>query len=344
MTQPVSAKLLTSSTKKGFNPNIGINALFDYTNTQGDSENDGFSLSEVELQFSADIDAYFRGEATIAIHKEHEEHEEGDEDTEEHAHGHVSYAVEPEEVFVETIAIPSLTFKIGKFFLDTGKFNTTHSHARMFVTRSQLENTIIGDEGLSEVGLSASYLIPTRNFNELSLQIFSPKNGEVFDEGEGHDLGYNLRYKSLFEITDSSTFDFGLSFLTAKTGHEEEKTEIMGADFTYKFSAIDSSKKTNFALVSEYLKKKSAHSETDGLSAALKYQVSSRTFVQYRYETFGLSDDSFSQGNVDTVLFAFVPSEFSSIRLQYDDNRHLEEKKITLQLNISMGAHPAHSY
>lgn len=326
--------------KKGFNPDIGLNAIFEYSNTKNDSEDDGFSLSEIEMQFSSDIDAYLRGAATIAIHQEHAHEDEAE--TEEHS----GYAVEPEEVFVETIALPLINLKVGKFLIDAGKFNVTHTHARMFVTRSRLENKIFGDEGLSEVGLSGSYLIPLPFFSEITLGAFSPKNDEVFGDLSSHDFGYNTRLKALFELSDSKTLDFGFTYLATKNDGEKSKVEILGADMTFKFISVDSASKNHFSLVSEYLKKKSSSDSTvtDGLSVGFKYQLSQRTYFQYRFEDMGVVKDSSVQGMADTILLAFVPSEFSSIRLQYDRLKFSGDNKITLQLNISMGAHPAHSY
>lgn len=341
--QVTNAALLKSSTKKGFNPDIGLNALFEYTNST-DSSDDGFSLSEIEMQFSSDIDAYFRGEATVAIHKEHAEEEEGTE-TDEHS-SHASFAIEPEEVFIETISIPSLTFKFGKFYADAGKFNTTHSHARMFTSRSRLENEIFGDEGLSQVGVSASYLLPVSIFSELTVGTFTPDNEEAFGESTSHDLAYNAKFKSLIEVNDSSAIDFGLTYVQTKNKDTSDKTTIYGADLSYRFTSINSSSKSHFSLVNEYLKKKmdESNTEVDGISSGLKYQSSARTFIQYRYETMGVSSNSSETGSINTVLFAFIPSEFSSIRVQYDDFRYSDEKKLTLQLNFSMGAHPAHAY
>lgn len=342
--QVTNAALLKSSAKKGFNPDIGVNALFEYTNSS-DSEDDGFSLSEIEMQFSSDIDAYFRGEATIAIHKEHEEHEE-EEDHDEEEHGHASYAIEPEEVFIETISIPSLTLKFGKFYAEAGKFNTTHSHARMFTSRTRLEDQIFGDEGLSQVGVSASYLLPVPVFSELTFGAFTPDNEEAFGESTSHDLGYNAKFKSLIELNDSSAIDFGITYVQTKNKDTSNKTTIYGADLSYRFTSVNSSSKSHFSLVNEYLKKKmdESNSEVDGLSSGLKYRSSARTFIQYKYETMGISSSSTENGSINTVLFAFIPSEFSSIRVQYDDFRYSDEKKLTLQLNFSMGAHPAHAY
>ena len=64
--------LLNTSRGNKFNPAIGLNALTLYQNNSRTSEEDGFGIQEIELQFSSDVDAYFRAEATLALHQEEE--------------------------------------------------------------------------------------------------------------------------------------------------------------------------------------------------------------------------------------------------------------------------------
>jgi hypothetical protein len=48
-----------------------------------------------------------------------------------------------------------------------------------------------------------------------------------------------------------------------------------------------------------------------------------------------------------SALVAYNPTEFTGVRLQYDhleDNVDHPENRISLQLNLTIGAHPAHAY
>ncbi len=80
----------------------------------------------------------------------------------------------------------------------------------------------------------------------------------------------------------------------------------------------------------------------------LKYQLAQRWYAQYRYDYLGLNKSkAIAPIKRHTGLIAFLPSEFSGVRLQYetiDDGQAKDEKRISLQLNISIGAHPAHAY
>ncbi|EQC42947.1 hypothetical protein M899_0846 [Bacteriovorax sp. BSW11_IV] len=325
-----------------FNPQIGLNSLFSYKNSNKNSSTDGFSFDEAELQFSSDVDAYFRAEATIAIHKEIEEEEHDG-----HTHNHTSYAVEPEEIFVETTALPVLTVRAGKFLTSFGKLNTTHTHALPFVDKGLLQEKVFGDEGLSEVGASVSGLLPLSWFSELTYSALQGDNEDVFNAEDKHSLGHAARFTNLFELSDSATIEFGLSGLTQKA-HEETKTDIYGADLTFKWKPVNLGKYNSFSWSTEYIKKdkkgEDSSSEVKGVSSYLKYQTSQRTFVQYRFEDLKVDD---VKNTAHSALVAYVPSEFSSIRLQFDridDNSEEKENKLTLQFNISIGAHPAHNY
>lgn len=342
LTQPSLAQGLSKRARgNSFNPQIGLNTLFSYKNTNKDTSSDGFSFDEAELQFSSDVDAYFRAEATIAIHKEVEEESHGD-----HTHSHTSYAVEPEEVFVETTSLPAVTLKAGKFLVDFGKINRTHTHALPFVDKGLLQENVFGDEGLSEVGAGISGLVPLPWFSELSYSALQGDNESVFNADDKHALAHVARFTNLFELSQSSTIELGFSGAT-QSAHEESKTNIYGADLTFKWKPVNLGKYNSFAWSTEYInkdKKGESSSEVKGVSSYLKYQTSQRTFVQYRYED--LTVDS-SDKSSHSALLAYVPSEFSSIRLQYDqidDGGDEDEKKVTLQFNISIGAHPAHNY
>jgi hypothetical protein len=116
---------------KSFNPQIGINANFLDQSSSRDSDNDGISLSEVEMQFTSDIDTYFAGTILLGIEKE----DSGE------------YAIAPEEVFVETISLPSITLKLGKSKMPMGKHNQLHPHAYPFINGPLANESILGEEG-----------------------------------------------------------------------------------------------------------------------------------------------------------------------------------------------------
>lgn len=337
-----------SSTSRGskFNPAIGLNTLFKYTNSSKTPDEDGLKLQGVELQISSDVDAYFRAEATIGIHSKHEE-----EGSEEHAHG---YDVEPEEVFVETISLPHITIKAGKSFVNFAKYNAVHTHAQPFISKSQLQTRMIGEESLSQVGIGASFLAPLSWFSEVSIQAFQPENDDLFVDSH-HSPAIAVKWKNLWELSDNLTLESGLSTIKfhahAHGSDVEDETSLLGADLTLKWKPITGGKYNSFVWSSEFISKERSGTviaKNSGVTTFSRLQLSQRLFAQAQYEFIGFNK---SEGEADVnsyaALIAFNPTEFSSLRAQYEQthvSNSAVDKKISLQLNVSIGAHPAHQY
>ena len=83
-----------------------------------------------------------------------------------------------------------------------------------------------------------------------------------------------------------------------------------------------------------------------GLYALLQAQTARRWWVQARYDVFGLPKLEPEREHRFSGMLAFVPSEFSAIRFQYNLNREAGENihQVYVQLNFTMGSHPAHKY
>lgn len=143
-----------------FNPEMSANTLFLYRNgSRGNSSSDvepnGFSLQEAELQFFSDVDVYARVAVLLSLHEEN-----GD------------WHLEPEEAFAESISLPFVTVKAGKFKTSLGKYNTYHTHALPFVDQNLVNQVILGDEGLNNVGLSAAVITSSASLAGV-LQVFA---------------------------------------------------------------------------------------------------------------------------------------------------------------------------
>lgn len=332
-----------------FNPSIGLNSTFLMKDSQVDSEEDGFSLQGVELQFNADIDAYFRAQVVIGIHPgEHEEEEGGEEE-------HTEYEIHPEEAFVETTSIPGVTFKGGIFLSQFGKYNLVHLHALPFIYRGVVQEAMFGHEGFSAPGVGASFLVPLNWFSEISIEALRPSNEELFEES-AHATVYVAKLKNLWELSDSTTIEWGLSglnYLRAEyNDNEEEKTALVGTDFTIKWRPLKNGKSQSAMWSTELISKEregSVEEESEGITTFVRYQFKERWFGQMQYEYLDtLRDDEEGYAHSTSALIGYIPSEFSGIRLQYDiiDSNEFEEdeKRLSLQFNMSIGAHPAHTY
>ena len=136
---------------KVFNPDISANFLglvaagTDLSNDRTQSPHNGFSLQEAEVQIVSDVDPYFRGSVLLAIAQ---------------AAGSTEFAVDPEEVYLETISLPMLTIRAGKFKLALGKHNLLHTHVFPFIDSPLINQELMGEEGLNEAAISMDLLQP----------------------------------------------------------------------------------------------------------------------------------------------------------------------------------------
>ncbi|MCB0357371.1 MAG: hypothetical protein KDD40_10205, partial [Bdellovibrionales bacterium] len=85
---------------------------------------------------------------------------------------------------------------------------------------------------------------------------------------------------------------------------------------------------------------------TSVLSNWLQWQLDKRWWLQTRYEL--IRKNHQQEANKYSALCAFIPTEFSAVRLQYDNMDYPWQTEIehrfSLQFNLTMGVHPAHNY
>jgi hypothetical protein len=331
-----------------FNPDISANFLglflrgTNVSDDRNEARHNGLSLQEAEIQFTADVDPYLRASALLAIAQEE---------------GGTEYAAEPEEVFLETISLPGWTLRAGKFKLALGKHNQLHAHAFPFIDAPLIHQRLLGEEGLNENAVSASYLVPVNWFSEIQLQAFSLTNEEVFASPRSGDTGGLAHLKNLWDFSDDLTMELGLSGVVGKNFYDEN-TSIFGADLTFKWRPSVGGKYQALIWSSEYLaadkrgfidESGEPQERLSGWASWVQYQFAERWWVQARVEQAGLA----AAGNTprqdrQSALIGFFPSEFSGLRLQYDhentEGRPKTDHVFSLQYNISIGAHPAHAY
>lgn len=327
---------------KPFNPDISANFLGLYRNGTGlsndltDPDRNGFTLQEAELQLFSDVDVYFRATALFSIAQKP---------------GSKDFGIDPEEVYFETISLPVVTLRAGKMKLALGKHNQLHTHAFPFIDAPLINTQLLGDEGLNEIGVSAAALLPTHWFSEFTLQGYSPTNDTLFSSGgvdtKGSAVGVVAHWKNLVDLNDDTTMELGASGTTAKNA-VEKNSSVVGGDFTLKWRPAEGGKYKAFIFATEYLNGMNTN-RLSGLASWAQYQFAERWWVQGRGEYLGLQHaTSVPAKNKQSVLLGFFPSEFSGFRVQGDHEKNLATHKddytASIQYNVTIGAHPAHSY
>ena len=121
---------------------------------------DGFNLREVEIMFAADVDPYFKAWTVVGV-SEHD--------------------IELEEAVVLTTALPlGLQLKAGRFLSDINRQNASHPHDWNFADAPLIHELLLGDHGLNERGVQASWLAPTPFFLMLGFEALQGRNENLF--------------------------------------------------------------------------------------------------------------------------------------------------------------------
>jgi hypothetical protein len=334
---------------KALNPDISVNFLGHWQRGTGLSDSqtvpnrNGLTLQELEFHFSADVDPYLRAVALVAAAQED---------------GSTGYGFDPEEVFLETISLPRITLKAGKFYTSFGKHNQLHRHAFPFIDAPLIHQKIFGDEALNDAGISASLLLPTSWYSELTTQIINGGNPSLYASPSAGRMSGVIRLKNLWDLNDDLTMELGVSGTSGKNSVSNSSSAV-GSDLTFKWRPAEGGKYRSLIWSSEYIQGMNFMNDPSGTPTEIKklggiaswiqYQFAERWWIQGRAEYIGRpSSDLLPIQKKQSVLLAFLPSEFSGFRLQYDHlkdgSRAKDDHTVGFQFNVSIGAHPAHAY
>lgn len=345
-------------------PNISANTLFLYRQSNFAKENsstvrNGLDVQEAEIAFYADVDPYSRLFLLLGVHPEYEADATTGKVTQE-------WAIEPEEAYAESTRVPYVTIKGGKFKAAFGKHNSLHTHVFPFVDAPMINSSLLGDEGLNDVGLSASGLLPLPWFSELTAQYLRGAGENYYFNSPSPSDGVGLaRWKNLVDLSEALTLEIGGSYARGGNAFGGD-TSLTGADLTFKWRPSEGGKYHSWILAGEYIDRRLEQSgvpseDGHGLAVWGQYQFAERWSLAARYETLDVTGSN-SIFNPDHALdnalteraaaaLNFYATEFSSFRLEYgqshgpaQSNGETEERRLYLQANFTIGAHPAHTY
>lgn len=377
-----------SGANNSFNPAISLILSGGYINTSQDPSNyaihgfartpdaeqgpgtRSFSLGETELSFSASIDPYFRGTATLAVTPENE--------------------VEVEEAFVETTALGNgFTLKGGRFFSNIGYLNPQHAHVWDFIDAPLAYQAMLGTQYGND-GLQMKWIAPIDQYLEFNAEVGRGASFPGGDTGKNGNGMYSLGVHTGGDIGDSNSWRAGVSVLGTKAADQTLlMSDAAGTQFTnaftgnsrvwvldgvWKWAPDGNATRTNFKLQGEYLRAdRDGSMVVDSAGAALPgayndatsgwyvqgiYQFMPRWRVGLRTERLDPGTPYFSGGSElvsndgynptkNSLILEYAPSEFSRIRLQYARDRAREgqpDNQIWLQYQMSLGAHGAHAF
>jgi hypothetical protein len=349
VTPPPPLPRAAASGANAFNPAIGLVLSGMYTHTSRDPAQfaitgfpagaeigpgtRGFSLAESELNISANVDPFFRGVLNFAIHPDD--------------------SASAEEAFIQTLGLGNgLSVKAGRYFSGFGYLNEQHAHTWDFADNPLVYQAFLGTQ-FADDGVQVRWLAPTDTYLELGGEA---GRGRVFPGNVlgGNGIGAAVAYaRTGGDIGVSSSWRAGVSYL--QTTPRDERTQLLGTDFVWKWAPEGNANNRNFKLQGEYLWRR--RDTTDSVTVA--GDPSERTsgwYLQGVYQFMpewraGLRYDRLAGDTYDPSRASFMvdwnPSEFSRIRLQFSRDHSREgfaDNQLFLQYQMSLGAHGAHNY
>ncbi|HEY0521792.1 MAG TPA: hypothetical protein VGD08_00280 [Stellaceae bacterium] len=353
----------------GFNPAIGavLDGRFGYFSQNPDSYKipgvplgpdagpglRGFALGETELNFSANIDPYLYGNATIAVERT------GD--------------VSVEEAFFQTTGLPyGFTVRGGRFFSGIGYMNEQHAHVWDFVDTALPYRAFLNTQ-YDDDGVQVRWLAPTPFFLEFGSEVF---RGDAYPAGGGGRVAgaYSGFAHIGDDIGESASYRVGVSHLRAKAQDRlsdngdafRGRSNVTILDGVYKWAPGGNPVDTNLKLQGEYFFRNenglfnSGNYTSGGQGWYLQavYQFMPQWQIGLRHDEVRVNNDgeAVTPGSVldtfghgasrESVALTYYTSEFGRFRAQYnlDESRPKTDHQFLLQYTVSLGAHGAHAF
>lgn len=324
----------------------------------------GLAVAETEININANVDDKFTAWLTAPIVVEDGE-----------------AGIEIEEAWIETLKLPGgLSLRMGRFFSNIGYLNARHAHTWDFADQPLIYRAFLGSQYLDD-GLQIRWLAPADFYLELSGELL---RGGRYPAGGAADSGfgsYTLAAHTGGDVGFSNSWLFGFSWLHAESDDRESgsaddplifngDTDLLIADFVWKWAPNGNSRQRNFIFQAEYMlrSEEGAYALSDALPlpwdidqqgwyAQAIYQPWPQWRIGTRIER--LSSDTpgpvFAGSVLDprgenpsrySLMVDWSNSEFSRLRLQYNHDRSGVENdhQFALQYIYSIGAHGAHAF
>jgi hypothetical protein len=331
---------------QSFNPDIGLVGDFQaaHSSTKSDLIADKRFVKELELGIGGNIDPSLRFDSVFSIHPR----EDGDS----------GYEIEVEEAYLSPLAKPlGLDMKLGKFRVDFGKVNELHQHALPWPDYPLVIRKFFGDEGLSGEGLSVSWLAPGDKYIELTAQTITKDTDHIFAGDPSSSYVQVGHLKMFTDLDKESTLEWGLSGAVMPRSQlpGSGTTAVEGLDLTYKWRPQKEGLYKSFKWITEVL---ASQRTVDGRAAnafgfytAPEYQFARQWSAGLRVDYSQEPDDTRKHTTAAAAYLTFWQSEYCYWRFGYQVSRsNLPDTgsgidhMLFLQLDFTLGPHPAHKY
>jgi hypothetical protein len=323
-----------------YNPAMSVNALFlasasSLRSPPVGAEPNALEVQELELQFLANVDPYFTANLMLSL-----------------PHGG---AFGLEEGYVIPAARPlGLELRVGRLKVPFGRENVTHTHALPMVDRSLVGSAVLGD-GLTEDGVEVSWLTPLPWYAVVTASVLDGRNEVLFASPSSREKSGFAGIKNVFDLDDDTTLEADASYAVGH-GDVEQLSQAVDGQLVLKWHPARNFRERELIVLAEAMW--ASHPNVVALPPAI---VGPSVAGAYALVQWRLAQRWISAARVDYVagetsgrarrasaLVAFAPSEFSAVRAQLSAGQRPDVDRVVyeglVQLNITLGAHPAHSY
>ncbi|NNF38361.1 MAG: hypothetical protein HKN71_06825 [Gemmatimonadetes bacterium] len=206
---------------QALNPEISVNAdIFAHLN-KDDTGEDNFIPREFEISLISNLDPFSRAKIFVSRHVEGGELAPFES---AHEHGHEEgggFAVE--EGYIEWVGLPGgVGLKVGRFFQQFGQLNRWHSHALPFQTRSLPHLAFIGEESLSQTGVSMHWLAPFGGASgtyEATVEVTRRESEVLFGDSDG--MAALVHLNGFWTLSEATDLDLGVSWIRGRFEEED---------------------------------------------------------------------------------------------------------------------------
>ncbi len=360
----------TSASANAFNPAISLILNGLYENHSQDPVNyqragfplvgetgpgaAGLRLGESELSFAANIDDKFYGQLTLTMESENGQTHTG-----------------IEEAYIETTALPEgFTARAGRFYSNIGYLNSHHTHTDYFSDRPLTYQAFLGNQ-YGDDGVQLRWVAPTETYLEFGSEVF---RGDNYPAGGAAHSGIGA--KTFFahaggDVGIENSWLAGASILHADALAGEDgfsgRDNIYLFDLTWKWAPNGAFKDAGVVLRGEaFVDDRKGFvldpEDPDALAQAWDgkrrgayveglYRFSRTWDTGYRYDKLWAASSGPYASDFDpqrhTAMLTWHNSEFSLLRLQLAHDQpqaHFIDNILTLQYQVSLGAHGAHKF
>lgn len=225
-----------SDAQTTINPDISVIPRFLIESNDGERLADGirefsrpdFQFQELEMVVAAYLNPFARADVVLTLPGP---------DVEEGKLG-------LEELYATVLrGLPlDLNIRVGKYRVDFGKINMQHPHQWPFITQPLSQERFFGEEGLNDLGISLSTLLPTGNvYSRLTFDLLrgipiGEATGIEDTSGAKPTYATSGRLMGFFPVGEYSDLETGVSFYTGiHDPYNRQRFWYWNVDFKYKY-------------------------------------------------------------------------------------------------------------